>query len=631
MKIIYASAAPTSGTYSTGDVAYNDVPTTTGTNLGWICTAGGTPGTWVPLESLSNGISVKQPYLIPTSSNTTMQVSANDLFNGTANKGPSWVVAGSAATLNSSAYPGPNVGPLNSKGYAVAYNLSPANVSAGPFTFVLLFNPSATDLGILFSTGTEDIDGLYCYETSLVINHSSGYVETTVGNTPVNSALNVLIGGMDASGNTFLQLNGGTTATNTGATITPTVADNTTLGYYTGGGQFTTLTNLYEFRFSTDVPSSGAFTTLYNQIIANLNTNTVMSGTDIVGPLTSVHSLAGGPAPTVGSFAGTSTTLWGTTSSQTVTGGDAAGKIQFTTGSTTTAIPANTPLFTVSLANAYSNSSYIVLPTLSQIGLAKLNYVIPDSNNTVTHVNADDLNNGTNRFGGNWTKAGVVPFNSGGFTAQDSVGAFSGTQYFTQPDTAPSNVSTGPWTIAIIMNITTASNSIPLGNGTYQVNGFYVILPAIGDGMDVVYNSAGSGAIQTTATLAEPGLNVFIFGVDAANTAWAQLNGGTVASNASFPVVASTSNLSIGSLINGAAPWPSTIYELMISTDVPSPIAFTNLYNQIAANLSPQVSSFYAVPATSGSFVVYNTNQFTPNPSTVYNFQFMTFGAGAQY
>lgn len=39
------TAAPTTGTWSTGSVVYNAVPTTAG-YLGWVCTAGGTPGTW---------------------------------------------------------------------------------------------------------------------------------------------------------------------------------------------------------------------------------------------------------------------------------------------------------------------------------------------------------------------------------------------------------------------------------------------------------------------------------------------------------------------------------------------------------------------------------------------------------
>lgn len=44
-----AAAAPTSGTYSTGDLVKNNAPAA-GAPLGWWCTAGGTPGSWVPLS-----------------------------------------------------------------------------------------------------------------------------------------------------------------------------------------------------------------------------------------------------------------------------------------------------------------------------------------------------------------------------------------------------------------------------------------------------------------------------------------------------------------------------------------------------------------------------------------------------
>ena len=40
-----AAAAPTSGTYGTGNIVYNSAPVAGG-NTGWICVSGGTPGTW---------------------------------------------------------------------------------------------------------------------------------------------------------------------------------------------------------------------------------------------------------------------------------------------------------------------------------------------------------------------------------------------------------------------------------------------------------------------------------------------------------------------------------------------------------------------------------------------------------
>jgi hypothetical protein len=41
------SAAPTAGTWATGDKVWNTAPEPGG-NAGWVCTAGGTPGTWKP-------------------------------------------------------------------------------------------------------------------------------------------------------------------------------------------------------------------------------------------------------------------------------------------------------------------------------------------------------------------------------------------------------------------------------------------------------------------------------------------------------------------------------------------------------------------------------------------------------
>lgn len=43
--VTYASSAPASGNWRVGDLVYNQNPTAGG-NIGWVCTANGTPGTW---------------------------------------------------------------------------------------------------------------------------------------------------------------------------------------------------------------------------------------------------------------------------------------------------------------------------------------------------------------------------------------------------------------------------------------------------------------------------------------------------------------------------------------------------------------------------------------------------------
>lgn len=53
------TAAPTSGTWARGDFVWNSTPSEAGTAgskyvvLGWICTAGGTPGTWLAARTLT--------------------------------------------------------------------------------------------------------------------------------------------------------------------------------------------------------------------------------------------------------------------------------------------------------------------------------------------------------------------------------------------------------------------------------------------------------------------------------------------------------------------------------------------------------------------------------------------------
>lgn len=53
------TAAPTSGKWAQGDVIWNSEPTEAGATsskyviLGWVCTAGGEPGTWLPIRTLT--------------------------------------------------------------------------------------------------------------------------------------------------------------------------------------------------------------------------------------------------------------------------------------------------------------------------------------------------------------------------------------------------------------------------------------------------------------------------------------------------------------------------------------------------------------------------------------------------
>ena len=46
-----STAAPTTGTYSQGDWIRNSAPSGANPVIGWVCTVGGTPGTWVALQA----------------------------------------------------------------------------------------------------------------------------------------------------------------------------------------------------------------------------------------------------------------------------------------------------------------------------------------------------------------------------------------------------------------------------------------------------------------------------------------------------------------------------------------------------------------------------------------------------
>lgn len=49
---IYTNAAPTTGAWNVGDIAYNSSPTAGG-YIGWVCTVAGTPGTWKTFGAIS--------------------------------------------------------------------------------------------------------------------------------------------------------------------------------------------------------------------------------------------------------------------------------------------------------------------------------------------------------------------------------------------------------------------------------------------------------------------------------------------------------------------------------------------------------------------------------------------------
>ncbi len=51
-KVIHDTAAPTGNTWRRGDVCWNSTPAS-GAPPGWVCTTGGTPGTWKAMANLA--------------------------------------------------------------------------------------------------------------------------------------------------------------------------------------------------------------------------------------------------------------------------------------------------------------------------------------------------------------------------------------------------------------------------------------------------------------------------------------------------------------------------------------------------------------------------------------------------
>jgi hypothetical protein len=51
-KQLHLSAVPTAGTFVTGDIIFDSTPSAGG-HIGWVCTAGGTPGTWKTFGSIT--------------------------------------------------------------------------------------------------------------------------------------------------------------------------------------------------------------------------------------------------------------------------------------------------------------------------------------------------------------------------------------------------------------------------------------------------------------------------------------------------------------------------------------------------------------------------------------------------
>lgn len=97
--VLHSTTAPTAGTYRVGDVSYNPTPNGTAGIVGWICTAAGTPGTWVPFATVGQQQSIttfgdadatltptanrgKSLFSTPLTANRTVTLSTTNAWNG---------------------------------------------------------------------------------------------------------------------------------------------------------------------------------------------------------------------------------------------------------------------------------------------------------------------------------------------------------------------------------------------------------------------------------------------------------------------------------------------------------------------------------------------------------------------
>jgi hypothetical protein len=213
-------------------------------------------------------------------------------------------------------------------------------------------------------------------------------------------------------------------------------------------------------------------------------------------------------------------------------------------------------------------------------------YLIPESGTVLTHVNATDLHNGTAKVGGAWTQNGTVTFNSGA-TPNPSVGPFSDSNYFSQTSSSPANVANGPFTVVMLTNqnsTTAPSDQIIMSTGTFNAGGFYAQM--FSSFFTPVVNSSGTDTGAGTSNGPVAGaFTVSIFGLDASGNLFSQLNGGTTAQVSGAAISASTTAAMIGRYIGGTGYYfNGNIYEVMVSTAVPSGTAFTAIYNAVIAN-----------------------------------------------
>ena len=220
--------------------------------------------------------------------------------------------------------------------------------------------------------------------------------------------------------------------------------------------------------------------------------------------------------------------------------------------------------------------------------------LIANTANTIGHWTGDDLSGGSANTGPIWIEVGTVPpiAATSEYPLKDAVGPFSDSNYFKL--THPSIFNQQTFSMAIVMSCADLSNTpYFLSNGNDLNKGWIAQLDGASSptGVQMTVEATGSANTFTSNKYIQGDVGVLMVGYDAATgTVYAQINNNTLASSAigANLVIYGTDDTELGRLsvstgfsLNGA------VYEVYLSSDIPSHAFFNSLYQQVVVNGAP--------------------------------------------
>ena len=221
-------------------------------------------------------------YLIPEIGTVGLHVNAADLDAGTTKIGKISTMNGTVpGTAPSQGTPGSD-GPFSNSNF-FANDGGAFSTNAGPWTMVILASSTAYASNLMMQSGTTSTNGWYL-QVVAAGGGSMAFVDgkTNLGASPspsnifqFNGSVNVLMFGIDGSGNAWSQLNGGTAVNQADAltvgNLYGTVGNGTAASAAWNG-------EIYEIMESNATPSAANFATIYNGVIQGLLSGEVKAG-----------------------------------------------------------------------------------------------------------------------------------------------------------------------------------------------------------------------------------------------------------------------------------------------------------------------------------------------------------------